>query len=275
MKAQGKVIVVTGAGNGIGREVTFELLRRGATVACVDISKEKLAETIVLAGASNERTSTHVTNIADARAVDTLASRVVKAHDHVDGYINVAGIIHKFLRINDLSLEDMRRVMDVNVWGTVNMAKTFLPLLLKRPEGQIVNVSSMGGYVPVPGQTFYGATKAAVKLFTEGLRSELVGTRVGVSLVFPGAIATNISVNSGLMTAEQAAQQAEEAAKKGAKAYKTMPAPVAGRLIVDAFESNPFHAFVGSDAKTMDRLSRLAPERAARIINKSMATLLG
>lgn len=275
MKARNKIVVVTGAGNGIGREVALELLRRGAVVAGVDISKEKLEQTRALAGGDAERISVYVTNIAETKAVDKLATNVVKTHGAVDGYINVAGIIQKFVRINDLSLEDMQRVMDVNFWGTVNLAKSFLPILLSRPEGQIVNVSSMGGYVPVPGQTFYGATKAAVKLFTEGLRSELAGTKVGVSVVFPGAVATNISVNSGLMTEQQAKQQAAEAARKGEKPYKTTPAPVAGRLIVDAFESNPFHAFVGSDAKTMDRLSRLTPEKAAVIIQKNMANLLG
>ena len=273
MNVSGKVIVVTGAGNGIGREVALELVRRGATVACVDINKEHLAETVSLAGPGAVM-SAHLTNVADQKAVAGLAAAVVKKHGHVDGYINVAGIIHKFLRITDLSIDDMRRVMDVNLWGTVYMAKAFLPLLLTRPEGQILNISSMGAYVPVPGQTFYGATKAAVKLFTEGLRSELVGTKVGVALFFPGAIATNISVNSGLMTEKQAADAATKAAKEGAKTYKTTPAPVAGRLIVDAFEKNSYHAFAGSDATTMDRLSRLSPERAARIIQKSMADLL-
>jgi short-subunit dehydrogenase len=80
--------------------------------------------------------------------------------------------------------------------------KSFSRLLIKRPEAQILNVSSMGGYVPVPGQTVYGASKAAIKLFTEGLRSELKGTKVGVALLFPGAVNTNISINSGALTAD-------------------------------------------------------------------------
>ncbi|HRD39265.1 MAG TPA: SDR family NAD(P)-dependent oxidoreductase, partial [Bacteroidia bacterium] len=71
--------------------------------------------------------------------------------------------------------------------------KSFLPHLLKRPEAHIVNISSMGGFLPVPGQSIYGATKAAVKLLTEGLRSELLDTNVRVTLIFPGAIGTNIA----------------------------------------------------------------------------------
>ena len=150
------------------------------------------------------------------------------------------------------------------------MVKEFLPHLLKRSQAQILNVSSMGGYVPVPGQTVYGASKAAIKLFTEGLRSELKGTNVGVSLLFPGAVNTNISINSGAMSSEDAKKMAASAPKK----MKTTDQVLAGKQIVDAFENNPFQAFVGSDAKMMDKLSRLSPEKAANLIQKQMASLL-
>lgn len=270
MNAQGKVVVVTGAGNGMGREVALELVRRGARVAAVDINQEALNQTVQLVGADAARVSAHVVNVADLSHVAALPAAVIAAHGQVDGLINVAGIIHKFKKVQDLPYEDIQRVFNINFFGVVYMVKEFLPHLFQRPEAQILNVSSMGGYVPVPGQTMYGASKAALKLFTEGLRSELVNTKVGVALLFPGAIATNISVNSGIMTAAEA----EAMAKQGGSKFKTMPAPVAGKLIVDAFEQNSFHAFAGSDAKTMDILSRLAPEYAANLIQSQMASLL-
>ena len=127
----------------------------------------------------------------------------------------------------------------------------------------------MGGYVPVPGQTIYGASKAAIKLFSEGLRSELKGTSVGVSVLFPGAVNTNISINSGAVTAAELEKMTNSTPK-----FKATDQVVAGRMIVDAFEKNPFHAFIGSDAKTMDRLSRLAPEKAANLIQKQMKSLI-
>jgi short-subunit dehydrogenase len=101
------------------------------------------------------------------------------------------------------------------------MTKTFLPHLLKRSEGIIVNVSSMGGFLPVPGQTIYGSSKAAVKLFTEGLNSELTGTNVHVMGVFPGAIGTNIAANSGVWTLGQRSLQ-------GAERDENVHAPVCG-----------------------------------------------
>lgn len=272
MKVHGKVVVVTGAGNGMGREVVLELLKRGARVAGVDISADALAETARLAGNPGERFSQHVVNVANLEEVAALPAAVIAAHGQVDGIMNIAGIIHKFKKVAELSYEEINHVFNVNFFGDVYMVKEFLPHLMARPEAQILNISSMGSYVPVPGQTIYGASKAAVKLFTEGLRSELEGTNVGVGMLFPGAIATNIAGNSGAFTAAEMEKMANSPA---AKKHKTTPADVAGRAMVDAFEGNPFHGFAGSDAKLMYRLSRLVPERAAKIIQKQMASLLG
>jgi len=283
MKAQGKVVVVTGAGNGIGRAVALELLNRGATVAGVDLSAEGLAETAHLADASTragasassgsgaKKMSVHALSVADRKFVAALPAAVIKKHGQVDGLINVAGIIQKFVKINDLDYADAERVFNVNFYGTLNMVKEFLPHLLARPEAQIVNISSMGGYVPVPGQSIYGASKAAVKLMTEALRSELASTSVGVSLVFPGAVSTNISVNSGVTTEAEAKKMASD--PNAAKFAMSTPEKAA-QVIADAFEKNPFHAFIGSDATMMDRISRLSPERAAKLIQKQMASLL-
>jgi len=287
MKAQGKVVVVTGAGNGIGRAVALELLNRGASVAGVDLSAEGLAETARLADASTgagasagasassgsgaKKMSVHALSVADRKLVAALPGAVIKKHGQVDGLINVAGIIQKFVKINDLDYADAERVFNVNFYGTLNMVKEFLPHLLARPEAQIVNISSMGGYVPVPGQSIYGASKAAVKLMTEALRSELASTSVGVSLVFPGAVSTNISVNSGVTTEAEAKKMASD--PNAAKFAMSTPEKAA-QVIADAFEKNPFHAFIGSDATMMDRISRLSPERAAKLIQKQMASLL-
>ena len=269
MKASGKVVVVTGAGNGMGRQTCLELLRRGASVAAIDINQAGLDETYDLAGENKNKVTTFIVDISNQNEVAALVPKVLEKFGTVDGLINVAGIINKFKSVSELSYEDFHKVFGVNFYGTVHMVKEFLPTLLKRSEAQILNISSMGGYVPVPGQTIYGASKAAIKLFTEGLRSELKGTNVGVSVLFPGAVNTNISINSGALTKEEAERMVGAAPK-----FKATDQVLAGKLIVDAFENNPFHAFIGSDAKTMYRLSRLAPEKAANLIQKQMASLI-
>jgi short-subunit dehydrogenase len=269
MKVAGKTFVVTGGGNGIGREVVLQLLAGGARVAAIDLSQEGLNETVALA--KSDKLSIHQVNIADLPQVTASKVAINQAHGAVDGIINVAGIIQPFVRVNDLNFEQIKKVMDVNFYGLLHVTKTFLPELISRPEAHIANVSSMGGFVPVPGQSIYGASKAAVKLLTEGLHSELQGTGVGVTTIFPGAIGTNIALNSGIMTEEQM----KEMAAKAGPARKTTSVQVASKAIIDGIEKKRFHVLIGQDAKTMYYLSRLMPERAANLIYKNMKDLLG
>ncbi|ANJ27190.1 SDR family NAD(P)-dependent oxidoreductase [Agromyces aureus] len=260
-----KVFVVTGAGNGIGRETTLRLLTGGASVAGVDLNADGLAETARLAGAGN-RFSQHVANITDREAVAGLPAAVEVAHGQVDGIVNIAGVIQKFVKVVDLPFSEIDKVMNVNFGGVMNMCKAFLPTLLARPEAAILNVASMGSYAPVPGQAVYGASKAAVKLLTEALYAELLDTNVQVSVVFPGAIGTDIAANSGVSLAGDASTETAT--------YKTTSPVQAGKVIVTAIEKARFRATIGSDAAAMDRLARLNPRFATTLIAKQMGELL-
>lgn len=266
MQIEGKVFAITGAGNGIAREVTLQLLGHGARVAALDINADGLDDLRMLAGSTADQLSTHIVNVVDRDAALSLPAQIIAEHGQVDGLLNIAGIIQPFVKVNDLPFDAIYRVVDVNFYGVINTVKAFLPELLQRPEAYLLNVSSMGGFAPVPGQTIYGATKAAVKLFTEGLHSELTGTNVHVTAIYPGAINTNIAANSGI--ANPGGQTAESSS------FKTTPVDIAASTIIGAMRKNKYKAFIGSDAKMMDRLTRLMPERAAAIIYKQMASLL-
>lgn len=267
MDLNGKVVAVTGGGNGIGRQVVLELLRRGARVAAVDIRQESLDETAGLA-AAKDRLATFVADITDREAVEALPGKVIAAHGTVDAMINVAGIIQPFVKLAELDYDAIERVINVNLWGTIHMVKAFLPHLLDRPEGYVANVSSMGGFLPVPGQTIYGATKAAVKLMTEGLYAELIDTDVGVSVIFPGAVGTDITSNSGVDIPGGADVSAEEAARR------TTSPEDAAQVILDGIEDDQLHIYVGRDSRMMNLANRVAPRRSTHLIYNQMKDLL-
>ncbi len=266
---QNKVIVVTGGGNGMGRELVLNLLSKGARVAAVDLNEAALHETAGLAGDKQDRLSMHVVNITDRSVVAALPEQVIAKHGAVDCLINCAGIIQPFVRVNDLEFAAIERVMNVNFYGTLNMVKAFLPHLLKRPEAHIANVSSMGGFLPVPGQTIYGASKAAVKLLTEGLHAELMNTNVKVTVIFPGAIGTNIAANSGVGHMVGAGS---EGAQK--RSIKMLAPSEAAKIILAGIEKGSYQVFVGRDSKMMDLFYRISARHAAGTIARQMASLL-
>lgn len=266
MKIQNKTFVVTGAGGGIGSELALQLLAIGARVAAVDLSQDNLEKLREKAGDNATNLSIHTLDITDREAVAALPEQVAATHGQVDGLINCAGIIQPFVKIADLDYTAIERVMNVNFYGTVSMTKAFLPLLSARPEATITNVSSMGGFLPVPGQSVYGASKAAVKLFTEGLFAEMQGTNVHVSAVFPGATATEITKNSGVaMLSDQSVDSSK---------FKMLPASDAAAIIIRGVEKNKPLIYTGSDSKIMNRLYRLAPTFATKLIAKQMRSLL-
>ncbi len=266
MKVNSKIIVVTGAGSGIGRELSLLLLSKGAKVAGVDLNAAGLAETARLAAERASEFEAIVANIAERQAVERLPERVCARFGAVDGVINNAGIIQPFVRVKDLDYSTIERVLNVNLLGTLYVVKTFLPHLLQRPQAHIVNLSSMGGFVPVPGQTIYCAAKAGVRLLTEGLAAELIDTNVRVTVVFPGAIATNITTNSGVSTPSRQAEQ------KGS--MKPMPARKAAEVVVRGMERDADHVFVGRDSAVMSIFHRLSPSFAARMIANKMKGML-
>lgn len=260
MKVMNRRFVVTGAGNGMGRTVSLLLIKKGASVIGLDLNASALEETKRLS--SSDRFAFLVGNITDSPWVQSLPSQIESVFGPIDGLINNAGIIQPFVKVLDLKEEDIHRVMNVNFYGLLSMTRAFLPALLKRPEASLVNISSMGGFLPVPGQAIYGASKAAVKLLTEALQSELLGTNVHVSIVFPGGIGTNISKNSGVSLPTMGASKSSN--------YKTTSPEKAASIIVRGIETNQSRIMVGSDAKFMDFLTRLNPAWAASIIAKAL-----
>ena len=267
MKLHKKTFIVTGAGGGIGAALVHELMRRGSSVAAVDRNKDHLE---ALRKSVNEndaaRLSLHVVDITDRAAVEALPKEVAATHNTVDGLINNAGIIQPFVNVHELDYETIERVMKVNFYGSLYIIKTFLPGFLARPEAYIVNVSSMGGFLPVPGQSIYGASKAALKLMSEGLFAELQDTQVYVSTAFPGATKTDITTNSAV--------EAPTVDAASAGAVMMISPQDAARIIIDGMVRRKPLIYTGKDSRAMQRLYRLSPVKATKLIAKQMKSLL-
>jgi NAD(P)-dependent dehydrogenase (short-subunit alcohol dehydrogenase family) len=190
---QAKVVVVTGAASGIGRALAMGFCDKGSHLALVDIDRDGLTRLeLELKASDHAQTITvHVANVADRLRMQQLAREVGAAHGRVDVLINNAGVGHE-APFHQTSLDEWERIVGVNMWGPIYGCHFFMPYLAKVEQAHIVNISSLFGIVAMAGQAAYCTTKFAVRGLSESLWEELRATSVGLTVVHPGAVATNI-----------------------------------------------------------------------------------
>lgn len=264
MKIENNVFIITGAGSGIGRQLTLQMLEKKAKIAAIDINESFLNEIKVLAKDKIQNLSIHVVDISNKRLIEQLPNEILNYHGSIDAIVNNAGIIQPFKKFEELSYEFMEKIFNINFWGSVYMIKTFIPYLINRPEAYIVNVSSMGGFMPFPYQSIYGASKAALKLLTEALYAELKNSNIKVCIIFPGAIATDIAKNSGIEISSNNSNKLK---------YKPLSAEKAASQIINAIEKDKFNVYIGKDSKLMNVIYRINPKFAIDTITKQMSKL--
>ena len=266
MNLTDKTLIVTGGGNGMGRALVLGLLGKGARVAAVDIDENALRETALIAGDDAVRLSTHKVDVTDRSAVEALPERVLLKHPGIDGIINNAGIIHPFQSVADSDYATIHRVFNINFFGTLYFTKTFLPYLQARPHAYLINIASFGALSPVPGETIYGASKAAVKMLTDGLMLELRGTHVQVMTAIPGGINSNIIGNSSADIGLSIEHLRDRFA------FLLLSPQKAASIIIRGIEKNRKRITLGVDAQLIDFFSRVfqrsAPQLIYRVIDK-------
>jgi len=260
MEIKGKNVIVTGGASGVGKELTKQLLEHGCNVAAIDINGKNLEN--LKKELDSKRLRTYVVDMGDVESIKAFRENYKKEYSDVDIIINNAGIIQPFVKVGELEDKTINKVMNVNFFGPVNLIRFFMDDLIKdRSEQYIVNVSSMGGFFPFPGQTIYGASKAALKIFTEGLYAELIKTNVRVMIVLPGAMNTNITVNSNVKM---------DMGKEDSN-FKLLEPSIAAKKIIEGIEKNKFKLFLGSDAKFLKLLYKINSKAAISFINKKMS----
>ena len=253
---ENKTAAVTGAASGLGRMLAVNLAGEGCHLALADIDAPGLQETAKLIGGRVDVT-THVVDVSRREQVFQFADEAAERHGGVDLIINNAGtVLGDFLE--SVPLEDFEWLMGVNFWGVVYGTMAFLPYLKKRPEGHVVNISSIYGIIPSPGNGLYCTSKFAVRGYTKTLIQEMQGTPIRVSIVYPGGIKTSIARNARInrtmfeLPEEKVRQIYEE------KIFR-LTADKAAKIIISSIRRNKKRIRVGADAKALDWLMRLFP----------------
>jgi NAD(P)-dependent dehydrogenase (short-subunit alcohol dehydrogenase family) len=250
------VAVVTGAGSGIGRALTQRLAAAGSALAIADIDEAGLQQTSESLAKNSALVTTHVVDVAKEESVKSFAADVSARHRRLTLLINNAGVaLHG--SFEEISLDDLRWLMDINFWGGVYGVRYFLPMLKREPRAHIVNLSSVFGLIAPAGQAAYSASKFAVRGFTEALRHELAHSNICVSCVHPGGIRTPIAARARLGGGTPASIR-EESISRFEKLARTPP-ETAAAVILRGVERREPRILIGMDAYQIDVLQRLRP----------------
>jgi NAD(P)-dependent dehydrogenase (short-subunit alcohol dehydrogenase family) len=258
-----KVVVITGAGSGIGQELAMQFAAKGAILALNDWKEETLNETWEILP-EEARGFRATFDVGDRQAVEKFARDVREALGRVDIVVNNAGMSVQQTPVIYSEVEQYERVVQINLWGVIYGSLAFLPSLREREEGGcLVNVSSVFGLFGFPGSAPYNVSKFGVRGFTETLRVEMRSTNLQVVCVHPGGIKTNIAKNI---------EYDSEAEKKRFintfnKQAKTTAAEAA-RVIIDGISRGKSRILIGSDARFIDKISRLIPANYERILTR-------
>lgn len=189
MELSGKVALVTGGAQGIGRAIALLLAKHGADVAISDINLEKAQETMHEIQDMGRRSLALKVNVADFKEVEQMVETIVEQFGRIDILVNNAGITRDRLILR-MTEEDWDAVLDVNLKGTFNCTKAAIRYMSKQKSGKIVSIASVSGEMGNPGQANYGASKAGVIGFTKTIAREFAARGINVNAIAPGFIQT-------------------------------------------------------------------------------------
>jgi NAD(P)-dependent dehydrogenase (short-subunit alcohol dehydrogenase family) len=242
----GKIAVVTGGASGIGKGIAASLAAEGARVIIADIQRDALDVAAAELGVDGVPT-----DVSDSDSVERLARTVVEKYGTVHVVCNNAGI-GPLAPVKDLTLDDWRWMLGVNLWGVIHGVHTFLPLLSGNPDGgHIVNTASMAGLVAHARLGAYSTAKYGVVALTEVLAEELAadGSRVGVSVLCPGTVRTNIGTSSRNRPAElgDAGFKDVDIELEDNPRYRWIDPEQAGRVVVRAIKRGDLYALTHPD----------------------------
>ncbi|MDR7183447.1 short-subunit dehydrogenase [Microbacterium trichothecenolyticum] len=254
LDVRGRTTVITGAAAGMGADVARQLAARGARIALLDRNPEGLAAVAATLGGTGH--TTHVIDLTDDDAVAAVVAEVEASHSRIQALVTCAGS-SMLGDIDQVTMAEMRWLMDVNLWGTVNVTQALLPALRREPAAHITHLVSIYGLAAPAGRIPYAMSKFAVRGFTESLRHELERSTITVGAVYPAGVKTGIILHGRYAAAIDPAV-AQRAATAQAAMYHTEPADAAARIVEATVRRRP-RTMIGREARLVDVLARVTP----------------
>lgn len=265
LPSSGPRAVITGGGGGFGRALALELARKKAHLLLSDVDEAACAETARLAlaaGAASARSMrTDVTKEADVRALAEARG------GPVDLVVNNAGVSSGGL-VGELSLEDWRWTLEVDLFGVIHGCHVFVPILREQGHGHVLNVASAAGLLSAPRMAAYNVAKAGVVALSETLAAELHDTKVGVTVLCPTFFRTGIA-RGGRFTSEVLKAKAERLVDRGIGADQV------ARAVLASIDRGDLYSLPMLDARWAWRLKRAAPESYRALVGRVAKRMLG
>lgn len=259
---QGKVAIITGGASGIGRAIGQQLSKLGAIVVLADINAKLAKETAENIIKNGGKAQPATVDVSDAAAVQRLVDNTVAEHGRLDYMFNNAGVV-LFGEVRDMTLDQWRRIVDVNLYGTIYGVAASYPRMIEQGFGHIVNTASLAGLAPLPVAVAYSSTKHAVVGLTTSLRAEAADLGVKASVVCPGLIDTPIK--DTLTSLDFDKQKAIDGMP-----IKFRSADYCAKVVIDGVARNKPIITVTFSAKILWLLYRFSPSLALWIAKLSM-----
>lgn len=263
MTSESQIVWITGASSGIGEALAYEMARRGATVVLSARRVEEL-ERVQAACTNPERHAVVPLDLADPGSLDAAAAAVLDRFGHVDVMVHNGGVSQRSLA-RETDMEVVRRLMEVDYFGTVELTQALLPSMRKRGHGRFVVVSSLVGKVATKLRSGYSAAKHALHGYFEALRAEEHGSGVRVTMVCPGFIRTNVTYNA--LTADGTPQDSMDRAQENG-----MSAEECARRIARAVETGKDEVWIGGYERLAPIVWRLHHGLYRRLIRRMRVT---
>ncbi len=247
--------VVTGAGSGLGRALALDLAARGAEVVISDINSSSAEESAELCRKKGAQVEVIACDVTKRDAVFALVDETEKRLGGIDFIANNAGVAVGGT-FEEISIEDWRWAVDINLWGVVYGCQAAVPKMKAQGHGYILNVASAAGLLSPPAMSAYNVTKAGVVALSEGLYAELKGLGISVSVLCPTFFKTNIVGNSRGATT----QKDDDRIVRWMERSKVQ-APDVAKTSVDAVRDGKLYVQPMKDGRIAWRLKRTHPQR--------------